>query len=87
LQPDIDEESLSIKQWEVYDPPLVQQSADIKTALRSLMNWMKRKAMGKIFIKTQIMITPGYRFRIVKGMVTNFHQPGSTLLLLIAALF
>ncbi|MEO6329048.1 MAG: S-adenosylmethionine:tRNA ribosyltransferase-isomerase [Ginsengibacter sp.] len=85
LRPDIDEEDLSIKQWEVYEFPLAQQSVDIKTALQSLINRIKKNSKEKLFIKTQIIITPGYQFRIIKALITNFHQPGSTLLLLIAA--
>ncbi|MEI9807813.1 MAG: S-adenosylmethionine:tRNA ribosyltransferase-isomerase [Bacteroidota bacterium] len=41
--------------------------------------------MERLITKTQIIIAPGYRARIVKGLVTNFHQPDSTLLLLVAA--
>jgi S-adenosylmethionine:tRNA ribosyltransferase-isomerase len=85
LQPDSVEENLSIKQWEVFDLPLVQQSVDAKSALQSLTNWMKKNHKERLFIKTQIMISPGYQFRIIKTLITNFHQPNSTLLLLVAA--
>ncbi len=46
---------------------------------------MDTKNTSRLIAKTQILIAPGYKFRIVKGLVTNFHQPQSTLLLLIAA--
>lgn len=85
LQPGADEEYLSIKQWEVYDLPLSNQSINTVTALQSLKTWMENNSREKLFIKTQIMIAPGYKFKIVKGLITNFHQPASTLLLLIAA--
>jgi len=86
LQPDNDdEEYLAIKQWEVFDLPLVQQSVDATLALQSLLTWIKKSGKEKLFIKTQIIIVPDYRFKIVNGLVTNFHQPNSTLLLLFAA--
>ena len=85
LQPRGDEEYLTIKQWEVFDLPLAEQSLDINLALQSLLTWIEKRGKEKLVIKTQIMIVPGYRFKIVKALVTNFHQPGSTLLLLVAA--
>jgi len=85
LQPGADEENLALKQWEVFDLPLSQQSIGVKTALQCLINHVKKTGEEKLFIKTQLMICPGYQFKIVKGLVTNFHQPNSTLLLLIAA--
>jgi len=54
-------------------------------ALSSLLKWMKKKGEEKLISKTQILITPGYKFRIAKALITNFHQPQSTLLLLVAA--
>jgi S-adenosylmethionine:tRNA ribosyltransferase-isomerase len=42
--------------------------------------------MGQLIVKTSIIIAPGYAFRICDGLITNFHQPNSTLLLLVAAL-
>ena len=58
----------------------------IKNALISLLEWMERNKMEKFVTKTQILIAPGYEFKIAKGLITNFHQPQSTLLLLVAAL-
>ena len=85
LQPDGDDEYLSIKQWEIYDPPIAEQTIDSALALQSLLKWLKLNDREKLFIKTQIIIVPGYNFKIVKAIVTNFHQPKSTLLLLVAA--
>lgn len=79
-------EELIIKQWEVYERPLVDHQIDVTAALNSLVNWMQKNDLQKLFIKTQILIAPGYQFRIVKSLVTNFHQPKLTLLLLIAAI-
>jgi S-adenosylmethionine:tRNA ribosyltransferase-isomerase len=44
------------------------------------------KKLDRFFIQTQIIIAPGYSFKIIDGMITNFHQPKSTLLLLVAAM-
>ncbi len=47
--------------------------------------WLDHHGMTDLFSSTRLMIVPGYRFRMVKTLITNFHQPGSTLLLLVAA--
>ena len=79
-------EDLEIKQWEVYEAPLSNHHVHVKTALMSLITWMRRNEMQYLFTRTQILIAPGYHFKIANGLVTNFHQPGSTLLLLVAAI-
>lgn len=73
---------LTLGQWESYSP-----EADIsaKDSLETILSFMKRKNSDVLEASTSIMIVPGYEFRIINGMVTNFHQPRSTLLLLIAA--
>lgn len=81
--PDIAPEHLNIVQWEVYEH---KESISRKTALESLMAYLDQKGYAQINAATQIIIVPGYRFGMVDAMVTNFHQPSSTLLLLIAAL-
>ena len=85
FRPDGDGKYLAIKQWDVYDLPLLEQSIESTLALQSLITWIKKNQKEKLIIKTQIIIAPGYRFRIVNALVTNFHQPNSTLLLLVAA--
>ena len=75
---------LSINQWEVYDE-WMQKSLPAKEALHSLLTWMDNRRLDCLICKTQILITPGYTIRMIKGLITNFHQPQSTLLLLIAA--
>lgn len=75
---------LSLKQWEVYEE-LEGTSMNAEEALNALLHWMKENNLPNIFTKTQILIAPGYRFRIANMLVTNFHQPRSTLLLLVAA--
>ena len=86
MNQDIEIEALAINQFEVYDHPLVALTETIERALISLLKWMKQHLMDRLRIPTQIMIAPGYKFRIVNALVTNFHQPESTLLLLVAAI-
>lgn len=85
VNPLIKIDELEIKQWEVYD--LNDAGKGSRTQiLESLIYWMGRQKITSLILKTQIIIVPGYRFRMVNGLVTNFHQPRSTLLLLIAAI-
>jgi len=77
---------LEIKQWEAYEESLSAQNTGAFTALTSLVTWMEKNDLQRLFIKTQILIAPGYQFKIVNALVTNFHQPKSTLLLLVAAI-
>lgn len=85
LQPEISGIELPISQWDVYEPPLAGTNYELKTALSSLLQWMQHKGMERLLTSTQILIAPGYRYRVAKAIVTNFHQPQSTLLLLVAA--
>jgi S-adenosylmethionine:tRNA ribosyltransferase-isomerase len=78
-------QELQIKQWEVYDD-LMDHNISKQEALKALKKWMGDRNWAQLIVKTQIMIAPGYRFKICSGLVTNFHQPNSTLLLLVAAL-
>lgn len=73
-----------INQWEAYDMPA--QDVQAKDALEFLLRWMKKNKLKKLVTRTRIIIAPGYKLRIAKGLITNFHQPQSTLLLLIAAI-
>jgi S-adenosylmethionine:tRNA ribosyltransferase-isomerase len=82
--PAIKLEDLQLSQWEVYESE--NKSVSAKEALQSLLVWMKKNNQPALFSKTQIIIAPGYDFKIIKGLITNFHQPQSTLLLLVAAL-
>jgi S-adenosylmethionine:tRNA ribosyltransferase-isomerase len=75
---------LQITQWEVYDE-LSGADIAVNDALHALLKWLKQNNLTQLFTQTQILIAPGYQFKIVKALVTNFHQPQSTLLLLVAA--
>ena len=72
-----------VGQWELYD---IEESFDGKAVLTTLRDYMRSNDIEQLKAATQIMITPlGYRFRVVRYIVTNFHQPKSTLLLLVSA--
>jgi S-adenosylmethionine:tRNA ribosyltransferase-isomerase len=75
---------LKLDQWEAYE--LATKKIAIRDALKSLLNWMTKNKMDRLFTKTQLIIVPGYEIRIPSSLITNFHQPQSTLLLLVAAL-
>lgn len=83
LQPGI--KQLQLNQWEVYEEPLVNTKIPAKEALTSLLNWLQENKQENLFTQSQILIAPGYSFRIADIIITNFHQPQSTLLLLVAA--
>jgi S-adenosylmethionine:tRNA ribosyltransferase-isomerase len=83
--PDISLAELEIQQWEVYDH-LQKVAVAPDVALMSLHAWLEKNKRKRLIIKTQIIIAPGYQFGLCKGLITNFHQPQSTLLLLVAAL-
>ena len=85
LQPEIKARDLIIQQWDVYGQPLADTNYPAKEALQSLMQWMKKNNSQRILAATQILIAPGYQYRVAKAIITNFHQPRSTLLLLVAA--
>ncbi|MEO6836973.1 MAG: S-adenosylmethionine:tRNA ribosyltransferase-isomerase [Ginsengibacter sp.] len=86
LNPDIKLEDLKINQWEVYEKPLLNNICSAKESLQSLYNYLKKKKAERLFIQTQIIIAPGYKFKLANGIITNFHQPKSTLLLLVSAM-
>ena len=77
-------QNLFIDQWEVYDK--LNGTISSEDSLKSLIEWMRKNNMKRLVTKTQIIIAPGYKTKIAKALITNFHQPRSTLLLLVAAL-
>ncbi|MEO5650692.1 MAG: S-adenosylmethionine:tRNA ribosyltransferase-isomerase [Ginsengibacter sp.] len=86
LNPGIEFEDLLIKQWDVYEEGMQNNKYNAGEALTALSNYLQQKKWERLFIQTQIIIAPGYQYKIAKGIITNFHQPKSTLLLLVAAL-
>jgi len=85
LFPRLTIEELPIRQWDVYEAPLSSGSFSAATALTSLLGWMNQTNRQRLITTTQILISPGYQYRVAKAIITNFHQPQSTLLLLVAA--
>ena len=83
-RPDIEEHELHVRQWEPYEETAGSEVTS-EEALRSLLDWMDRRQLSVLHSSTQIIIAPGYDYRIVRMLVTNFHQPKSTLLLLVSA--
>ena len=73
---------LELGQWDVYDLPVELSASD---SLDVLMRWMQSRQLQRLICKTQILIAPPYQLKIAGGLITNFHQPQSTLLLLVSA--
>ena len=80
--PDATESELHISQWEPYQN---QYTLTPVEALQNILDWLERNHQEALQSSTQIMIAPGYDYKIVRMLVTNFHQPKSTLLLLVSA--
>lgn len=81
--PDATPEMLIVKQWTPYENKLPR--IPVKKALLNILEYLNKNNSEKLITSTQIMIAPGYEFHIVNNMITNFHQPKSTLLLLVSA--
>ncbi len=83
--PEFTEEDLHVEQWEPYSQQNMTDQPDAIIVLQALLDWMNHHNMTVLHSSTQIIIAPGYDYKIVKMLVTNFHQPQSTLLLLVSA--
>lgn len=91
--PDATEEELHVGQWEPYDLPhdetglvLIDGSpVTVEASVKALLDYLDRDHLEALHSSTQIIIAPGYTYKIVKRLITNFHQPQSTLLLLVSA--
>ena len=81
--PEISFEDLRITQWTPYE---TENTCSAKDAVSALLQYIKKREQTHLSIETEIIIAPGYTYRISKGLITNFHQPQSTLLLLVSAL-
>lgn len=80
--PDASEEQLRVTQWMPYTTPCAISTAK---ALQNIVDYLDRHHADCYLGSTQLMIAPGFNYRIIQGMITNFHQPQSTLLLLVSA--
>jgi S-adenosylmethionine:tRNA ribosyltransferase-isomerase len=77
----LETEEFFIDQWEATSPP----SEGVGKALKAVLDYMERKNIEQLYGATKLIITPDYRIRMADVLITNFHQPQSTLLLLVAA--
>lgn len=80
--PNASEEELRVKQWAPYEKEYCTPTRD---ALQAIITHLDNNNLDRYIGSTQIMIAPSFKFRIIRGMITNFHQPQSTLLLLVSA--
>ena len=81
--PDAASEELVVNQWMPYEE--ANNQIPVADALQLILDYLDRHQADKLVTATQIIIAPGYEFKVVRGIITNFHQPKSTLLLLISA--
>ncbi|GAB6008354.1 S-adenosylmethionine:tRNA ribosyltransferase-isomerase [Dysgonomonas reticulitermitis] len=82
LEEDGSPDSLKVWQWQPYES---EKKVTVKQALENIISYLDKNNLSSLISETQIMIAPGYTYRIVDGIITNFHQPKSTLLLLVSA--
>ncbi len=80
--PDAQSEELVVHQWEPYD---VQHTISVTESLQAILDYLERTHQENLVTATQILIAPGFQYRLVNAIVTNFHMPQSTLLLLVSA--
>lgn len=83
--PDLPESKLHVEQWEPYSEEAKNDSLTPSEAISCILSYLDRNGLKALHTSTQIIIAPGYDYKIVKMLVTNFHQPKSTLLLLVSA--
>lgn len=76
-------DELTVGQWDPYQ--LASEAVAVSAALDSVLDWMRKNGKRQLSGHTQLLIAPGYRIRMAQALITNFHQPQSTLLLLVAA--
>lgn len=73
---------LHLRQWDPYGP---EKKVDPAVAFQALLDYLDQAQLDHLHASTQLLIAPGYEFKVCQALVTNFHQPQSTLLLLVAA--
>lgn len=86
--PEASEEDLHVRQWDPYDDGRDGGLVDGITperAVRNLLDYLDRNGLEALHSSTQVIIAPGYTYKMVSELITNFHQPESTLLLLVSA--
>ncbi|MFN5443743.1 MAG: S-adenosylmethionine:tRNA ribosyltransferase-isomerase [Crocinitomicaceae bacterium] len=83
FNPELKVKELEVQQWEPYE---TKELCTPKEAYQALIDFLQKENQPRFISRTQIIIAPGYKYNIINALVTNFHQPESTLLLLISAL-
>ena len=76
---------IHVGQFEPYEESVVSGQLSVKDSLQAIVDYLEATGQETLHAETQIMIKPGYEFRVVDQLITNFHQPQSTLLLLVSA--
>ncbi len=84
LQSNPNPKAMHILQWDPYE--LANKEIDAGQAYRNVLDWMDHQGIEHLDGDTQLLIAPGYKYHVISGLITNFHQPRSTLLLLVSAL-
>ncbi len=84
-RPDLSEDELHVNQWDPYDAAAMTEGISPLDAVKAILAYLDANSLSSLHTSTQIIIAPGYEYKIVKMLVTNFHQPQSTLLLLVCA--
>ena len=82
-QDDTSPKNFEVLQWDPYE---LNGKISVVEALNALIDWFEKRDLTELITRTQLMVAPGYDLKIIDGLVTNFHQPKSTLLLLISAI-
>lgn len=77
-------DAMHVMQWDPYE--LESLNVSTEQAYKNVLQWMDEQGIEQLEGDTQLMIAPGYRYHVISGLITNFHQPKSTLLLLVSAL-
>ena len=78
-------DEIHVGQFEPYEEPVNGEWLGVRDALQAIVDYLDATGQQTLHAATQIMIKPGYQFRVVDQLITNFHQPQSTLLLLVSA--
>ncbi len=84
LESNADIEEMHILQWEPYKN--ADKQISVEQSYSNVLRWMDKNDIDELMGDTQLLIAPGYRYNVIDGLITNFHQPKSTLLLLVSAL-
>jgi S-adenosylmethionine:tRNA ribosyltransferase-isomerase len=85
LKGKLNNENPTVQQWDPYDPAL-DTGVTFHDSMKALLDYLEKSGSNLLIASTQLIIAPGYRYRVANGLITNFHQPRSTLLLLVSAL-